>query len=70
TLSAPTPLRDVALSPDASYLYTSNRDGELRVYALRLDTLVDLAHSRLTRWWTPEECRQYLHRETCPEKRY
>ena len=36
------------------------------VYALRLDELTRVARSRLTRSWTPEECRQYLRTETCP----
>jgi hypothetical protein len=59
---------DVAFSPDGAYLYASDRNGGLHVYALELETLVSLAHERLTRWFTPEECLQYLHQETCPEK--
>lgn len=31
------------------------------------DELTELAHTRLTRTLTGEECRQYLHVETCPE---
>lgn len=37
-----------------------------RVYILPIDELLTLAQSRLTRTWTEEECRQYLHVETCP----
>jgi len=43
-------------------------DGTTRVYAVEVDELVALAQSRLTRWFTPEECRQYLHMDTCPPK--
>jgi WD40 repeat protein len=59
---------DVAFSPDGAYLYASDRNGGLHVYAVELETLVSLAHERLTRWFTPEECLQYLYQETCPEK--
>jgi WD40 repeat protein len=68
TLSTALPPNDVAFSPDGAYLYASDRSGGLQVYALELETLRSLAHERLTRWFTPEECRQYLHQETCPEK--
>ena len=27
-----------------------------------------LAEERVTRWWTAEECEQYLHSETCPAR--
>ncbi|GIK43685.1 MAG: hypothetical protein BroJett011_75180 [Chloroflexota bacterium] len=57
----------VALSPDGRLLATDNPDGgRIQVYLLSIDELLPLAHSRLTRTWTPEECRQYLHQETCP----
>ena len=39
---------------------------ELRVYALRLEELVALAQHRLSRTLTDDECRRYLHVETCP----
>jgi hypothetical protein len=32
--------------------------------------LLALAHERLIRWFTPEECRRYLHVETCPPNPY
>jgi WD40 repeat protein len=67
TLSTELPPNDVSFSPDGAYLYASDRSGGVNVYALELETLQRLAHERLTRWWTPEECRQYLHQETCPE---
>jgi hypothetical protein len=42
-------------------------DGTVRVLALNIDDLIDLARSRLTRSWTRDECETYLHRETCPD---
>jgi WD40 repeat protein len=56
----------LAFSPDGIRLASSSVDGTTRVYAVDLDDLVSLARSRLTRWFTPEECRQYLHLDECP----
>jgi len=42
-------------------------DGTVRVLALDIDDLIDLARSRLTRSWTQDECQTYLHRDTCPD---
>ena len=60
-------VNSVAFSPDGNRLATgSYQDGTVRVYFLRIEDLVALAKTRLTRWFTPEECRQYLHTEQCP----
>jgi WD40 repeat protein/DNA-binding SARP family transcriptional activator len=59
-------LTDVAFSPDGTRLATSSNDGTVRVYVLPIQDLVDLARSRLTRGWTEDECRQYLHQASCP----
>ena len=58
-------LFEVAFSPDGKYLIASGADA---VYGFVIDTeeLIRLAYSRLTRWFTPDECRQYLHMEACP----
>jgi WD40 repeat protein len=56
----------LAFSPDGTRLASSSLDGTTRVYTLDVDELVALAHSRLTRWFRPAECRQYLHTDTCP----
>jgi WD40 repeat protein len=56
----------VAFSPDGTRLATASRDGTMRVHALRLEDLIALAKSRVTREFTLEECRQYLHLEECP----
>jgi WD40 repeat protein len=56
----------LAFSPDGKRLASSSVDGTTRVYAVDVDDLVALARSRLTRWFTPAECRQYLHMDECP----
>ena len=38
----------------------------MRVWALDVDELVDIATRELTRDFTDDECRQYLHTERCP----
>ncbi|MCI0633149.1 MAG: protein kinase [Actinobacteria bacterium] len=56
----------LAFSPDGTRLAYTAADGTVRVLALDVDDLIDLARSRLTRSWTQEECRTYLHVERCP----
>jgi WD40 repeat protein len=59
----------VAFSPDGRRLATSGPEGLVRIYALSLDDLIAIAKSRLTRELTADECRKYLHTETCPPAR-
>jgi WD40 repeat protein len=56
----------IAFSPDGTRLAYVANDGMVRVLALDLDDLIDLALARLTRSWTENECRIYLHRASCP----
>jgi WD40 repeat protein len=56
----------VAFSPDGTRLVTAGADGTARVYLLRLEELIALAKSRVTRSLTPEECQKYLHLKQCP----
>jgi WD40 repeat protein len=58
----------VAFSQDGSRLYFSDRTGTTLVFALLLDDLTAIAQSRLTRWFTAEECQQYLHTGECPAR--
>lgn len=57
---------DIDLSPNGKHLYAASADGTVRVYLLDIDELIELAYTRLDRWFTPEECRTYLHMDTCP----
>jgi WD40 repeat protein len=57
----------IAFSPDGTRLATASSDGTARVYALRVEELVDVARSRLTRSWTLDECQQFLHVDHCPD---
>jgi WD40 repeat protein len=55
----------LAFSPDGTRLAYEARDGMVRVLALSISDLIDLAQSRLTRSWTEDECQIYLHLERC-----
>ena len=55
-----------SFSPDSSRLAISGQDGSIHVYLLKIEELIALAQSRLTRSLTEEECQQYLHLEQCP----
>ena len=52
---------------DGSQLVSAGVDGFVRVWALRLDELERIAHDSLTRDFTTDECRRYLHVERCPD---
>jgi len=56
----------VAFSPDGTRLATMSDDGTVRVYLLKIEELIALAKSRVTRTLTTEECQKYLHVDTCP----
>jgi WD40 repeat protein len=60
------PLLHVEFTPDDMYLLASGA-GFVYGYMVDQEELVKLAHSRITRWFRPEECLQFLHSETCPE---
>jgi sugar lactone lactonase YvrE len=59
-------LNGVAFSPDGTRLATGSQS-EIRIYVLPIDQLVELARSRLTRSFSEEECRIYLHLEACAQ---
>ncbi|MFQ5922252.1 MAG: hypothetical protein ACE5M4_05360, partial [Anaerolineales bacterium] len=54
-------------SPDGTRLLSSSETYFIvRVYALPIDEVVQLARSRLSRSLTTAECQQYLHIDKCP----
>jgi WD40 repeat protein len=57
---------DIAFSPDGTRLAATSADGTIKVYVLPIDDLLPIARSLLHRGFTQQECRQYLHLETCP----
>jgi WD40 repeat protein len=61
-------VKGVAFSPSGNgdYLAASSADGVVRIFLLRIDELLALAHSRVTRSLTTEECQKYLHMTLCP----
>jgi WD40 repeat protein len=56
---------NVEFTPDGEKLITWDWEG-IKIFALNLDDLLQIAQTRLTRTWTPDECLRYLHTETCP----
>lgn len=56
----------VSFSPDGNHLATAGADGTVRIYTLQLNDLVALARSRVTRALSDEECRMFLHMDSCP----
>ncbi|MCB8944991.1 MAG: protein kinase [Ardenticatenaceae bacterium] len=57
----------LALTTDERQLYmVPGLEPVVRVYTIELEDAIALAESRLTRWWTEEECRQFLHVDVCP----
>lgn len=59
------PISDLTFTPDGKRLIVTSQD-TIYGYILDRDELVSLAESRLTRGFTLEECRQFLHLEQCP----
>jgi WD40 repeat protein len=60
------PISFIAYRPDGLILATQGAGGLIRFIPTRTEDIVELAHSRLTRWFTLEECRRYLHLDACP----
>ena len=56
---------ELAFSPDGAMLATQG-DGIVRIWALDIGDLLEIARQKVTRSLTDEECRQYLHVERCP----
>jgi WD40 repeat protein len=55
----------VVFSPDGAMLATAG-GGLVRIWALDIDDLLEIARQNVTRSLTDEECLQYLHVDSCP----
>lgn len=51
---------------DGAQLVVASNDGRVRAFLLRLEPLLNLARSRLTRQLTNPECTEFLHVDACP----
>ena len=57
----------MVFSPDGSMLASMSGDDEMvRVWALDIDDLLEIARREVTRSLTDAECRQFLHVDVCP----
>ena len=56
----------VAFSRDGSRVTAIYSDGRIVVHAIALEDVIEIARARVTRGFTDEECRTYLHVPTCP----
>ncbi|MEA2460815.1 MAG: hypothetical protein QOH90_992, partial [Actinomycetota bacterium] len=59
-------VRDVAFSGDGKKLASTSCDG-VRIWALDIDDLLQIADHEVERSLTDAECRQYLHVTGCPQ---
>lgn len=55
----------VDFSPDGRYLLVAGDFGA-RVHVVHEEDLIELARTRLLRWWTDGECFQFLQADECP----
>lgn len=63
----PLPLEGVDFSPDGRHVVTAGDDGNVRVYIVSFEELMEVAKTRLSRDFTPEECQRYLRLPRCVE---
>jgi hypothetical protein len=57
---------DVAFSSDGTMLASTSACDGVRVWALNIDDLLEIARQNVTRSLTDEECLNYLHMDRCP----
>ena len=60
------PVSGVDISPDGDRLVAAGSDGRLSIHPISVEVTMAVAQSRLSRGFTDEECRTYLHLDACP----
>jgi WD40 repeat protein len=60
------PIENVEFLDDRHFLVVPANGGDVLTMTLDVDELLRIARSRLTRRFTQEECRTYLHLDACP----
>ena len=56
----------IAFNADESRVTVIYSNGRIIVHAIALEDVIEFARARLTRGFTDEECRTYLHVSACP----
>jgi DNA-binding SARP family transcriptional activator/WD40 repeat protein len=56
----------IAFNADGSRVTALYSDGRIIVHAIAFEDVIEIARARLTRGFTDEECRTYLHVPACP----
>ena len=59
-------VNSAAWSPDGKRLATASDDQTVQIYTIDVRELLDLARKRVTRNFTPDECKRYFQSEKCP----
>jgi WD40 repeat protein len=62
----PSDVAAVAFTPDGSGVTAVYSDGRIVVYPIALEDAIQIANARVTRGFTDNECRRYLHESSCP----
>jgi WD40 repeat protein/DNA-binding SARP family transcriptional activator len=62
------PVTGAAFSPDGDHVAVSSRDGVVRILTVNIRELIQIARARLTRPFTLDECRTFLHIDSCPKE--
>jgi WD40 repeat protein len=59
-------VNSVAWSLDGKRLATASSDGTVQIYAMDVRLLLDLTRKRVTRDFTPDECKRYFQSGEVP----
>jgi WD40 repeat protein len=62
------PMNSVDFSPNGKRVLAAGADGTVSEFILSIEDLMQVAQSRLSRGFTREECKTYLHLEMCPDE--